>query len=384
MLNSTPSKNLNPKPYGIPIPQLDTISAKDLLTQPIEPICFTIDTILPAGLFILSGNSKIGKSFLCLDMSNSIANGSSFWNYPTTKGDVLYFALEDNNRRLQERLCKVSPVCDIDSETDIHFVTKAKVLSHGLKEQINDFLNVHPQTKLIVIDTLQYIRNNGNSSGTYSGDYRDMDTLREIISGHNLTMMLVTHNHKSDESDPVNRVYGSAGLTGAVDGIFVLEKKKRTGDKAILTIANRDTESFQFELRFDRSNCRWQFISSVGRDSDEEDYLYELLNLLLDEAPVWHGTATELCISLSVLDPEFSISPIALSKILKARQDFLRTQHKIECRFTRNKTARLIELNRDVIVVDYKEPDNNSSDSPKSIIPTSPLMIKTENGSRSA
>ena len=101
MPNSIPSKNLNPKPYGIPIPQLDTISAKDLLTQTLEPITFIIDTILPTGLFILSGNSKIGKSFLCLDMSNSIASGSSFWNYPTTKGDVLYFALEDNNRRLQ-------------------------------------------------------------------------------------------------------------------------------------------------------------------------------------------------------------------------------------------------------------------------------------------
>jgi hypothetical protein len=372
------SSNLKPNPRQILIPQLDTISASDLLNQKIEPISFTIDTILPTGLFLLSGSSKIGKSFLCLDMSNSISRGSNFWNYQTTQGDVLYFALEDNHRRLQERLNKITSNCDFNSEFDIHFVTTTKKLGEGLTEQIKHFLKDHPKTRMIVIDTLQYIRNNGNTTGTYSGDYRDMDMLREIITGYNLTMLLITHNHKSDEVDPVNRVYGSAGLTGAVDGIFVLEKKKRNSDKAKLTIANRDTESFQFELRFDRSTCRWIFISNENNDSDEDDYLYELLNLLLDETPAWYGTATELCAALTCLDHEFVISPITISKILKSRQDYLQTQYNIECKFSRNKTARIIELSRDVIVVDYKEPVTKSNTVPL------PLMIKTENEGRSA
>jgi hypothetical protein len=350
--------NSNTKPNSTP--QLETVSAKDLLTQPFESINFTIDAILPQGLFILAGSSKVGKSWLALDISNCVAAGDKFWNYSTTQGDVLYLALEDNNKRLQERLNKVSPVCDIDTPTDIHFVTKAKKLGDGLAEQIREFLVAHPQTKLIVIDTLQYIRNTGKFTGTYSGDYHDMDALREIIAGHNLTMLLITHNHKADDADPVNRVHGSAGLTGAVDGIFVLEKKKRTGDKAKLTIANRDTESYQFELRFDRVNCRWQFVSDIGSEADEEDYLYELLNLLLDETPDWRGTATQLCAALVVLDPAYSISPIALSKMLKSRQEFLRQQYKIECRFTRNKSARLIELSRDIIIVEYENPKGES------------------------
>ena len=123
-----------------PIPQLETVSAKDLLTQPIEPICFTIDSILPHGLLILAGSSKIGKSWLALDMSNCVAAGDTFWKYPTTQGDVFYFALEDNNKRLQERLSKVSPMCDIDAATDIHFVTKAQKLGCGLAEQTVSFL----------------------------------------------------------------------------------------------------------------------------------------------------------------------------------------------------------------------------------------------------
>lgn len=326
------------------IPQLEAITAKDLLTQPIEPLKFTIDSILPHGLFILAESSKIGKSWLALDMSNCVAGSDTFWNYSTTQGEVLYLALEDTKKRLQERLNKISPTYDIDNPTDIHFVTKAHKLGDGLSEQLTKFLDEHPQTKLIVIDTLQYIRNTGKFNGTYSGDYHDMDALREIIGERKLTMLLITHNHKSGEADPVNRVIGSTGLTGAVDGIFVLEKNKRIGNLAKLTIANRDTESHQFDLRFDSTNCRWQFVgeSGVGDDS----MLYDLLNFLLDETPSWTGTATQLCAALSVLDPTYSISPIALSKILKQQQEFLQSQHNIVCVFTRNKTSRLIELSR--------------------------------------
>jgi hypothetical protein len=70
---------------------------------------------------------------------------------------VLYLALEDNNKRLQERLGKISAEHKSTANTDIHFVTKVQKLKEGLAEQITKFLDTYPQTKLIVIDTLQYI-----------------------------------------------------------------------------------------------------------------------------------------------------------------------------------------------------------------------------------
>jgi hypothetical protein len=337
-----------------PVPQFTTITGKSLMSQPIKPLGFTVTDILPHGLFILSGSSKVGKSWLALDLCHTVANGGQIWNYPTTQGEALYLALEDTPKRMRERLAKIAPEYGFNAPSDIHFVHRSYKLGEGLAEQIAAFLADHPQTKLIVIDTLQYIRNNGNSVSTYASDYRDMDMLREIIRGRKLTMLLVTHNHKADADDPLNKVYGSAGLTGAVDGIFVLEKKRRIGDTARLTIANRDTEGYEFTLRFNRSCCRWQFISEECDEPGAEENLFEVLNFLLDETPVWSGTATELNAMLAVLDPSFSFSPIGLSKTLKAQQDVLRTQHGIECVFTRCKTARLIELSRDVIVVDFR------------------------------
>lgn len=340
-----------------PIPQLEIITGKELLAQPITPLEYTIDAILPHGLFILAGSSKIGKSWLALDMSCAVAGGGSLWQYPATQGEVLYLALEDNHKRLQERLNKVSPICEPDASANIHFVTKAKKLGGGLAEQLTTFLDEHPQTNLIVVDTLQYIRNTGKFTGTYSGDYHDMDALREIISGRNLTMLLITHNHKSDESDPVNRVIGSTGLTGAVDGIFVLEKIRRIGDAARLTIANRDTESHQFELHFDRQDCRWQFITEAGADEDDgrdDDLLFVMLDCLLDETPTWSGTATGLSKTLNLLDSAVSISPISLSKTLRTKHKFLLEQYGIVCKFDRSNKKRFIELSRVIIVAEYE------------------------------
>ncbi len=325
-------------------PQLETITGKDLLTQPIAPLGFTIGEILPHGLFILAGSPKVGKSWLALDMCSAVANRNDFWSYPATQGDALYLALEDNPARLQERLSKVSPDCDLDAATDIHFATRAQKIGGGLSEQLAEFLDAHPDTKLVVIDTMQYVRNTGKIHSTYSKDYKDMDALREIIADRKLTLLLITHTRKNGDADPLNLVSGSTGLAGAVDGVFVLEKNKRTGSMARLTIVNRDTESHQFDLRFDSTGCRWQFI---GEATDNDDnILYDLLNFLLDETPVWSGTATQLSVSLTVLDTSYSISPVALAKTLKQQQEFLETQHKIVCRFMRNKSARLIELSR--------------------------------------
>jgi len=328
--------------------QFTTIAGKTLMSQPIEPLGFTVDSILPHGLFILSGSAKVGKSWLALDLCHTVANGGQIWDYSTVQGEALYLALEDTPKRIRERLSKIAPEYDFNAPADIHFVHRSYKLGEGLAEQITTFLSTHPKTQLIVIDTLQYIRNTGNNVSSYASDYRDMDALREIIKGRKLTMLLITHNHKSDADDPLNKVYGSAGLTGAVDGIFVLEKKKRSDDIAKLTIANRDTEGYEFHLRFNRSYCRWENIALTGAEKNGDERFYEVLNFLLDEVTVWAGTATELSAALSVLDPAFSVSPISLSRTLKQNQELLLEEHNIMCDFTRNKTARLIELCRDI------------------------------------
>lgn len=86
-------------------------------------------------------------------------------DYPVT---LLYMALEDNYRRLQERLYRLF---GRDSTENLHFAICAKQLGSGLDEQLQKFVREHPDTKLIIIDTLQKIRETGGEKFSYANDY---------------------------------------------------------------------------------------------------------------------------------------------------------------------------------------------------------------------
>ena len=232
---------------------LVTMNGSTLMQTPFEPLSFAIDKILPYGLFILAGSGKIGKSWLSLDMCVAVSTGSSLWEFNALEGDVLYLALEDTYPRLQSRLEYIG-----EENADIsrlHLATASLGIGDGLIEQVKDFLEQYPTTRLIVIDTLECIRNIDNDKSMYSCDYRDMTKLREITSSHGVTLLLIHHTRKMYDSDPLNTLSGSTGLVGSVDGVWVLEKEKRTGNKGKLTIANRDTEGFCFKVEFDKKDC---------------------------------------------------------------------------------------------------------------------------------
>jgi RecA-family ATPase len=73
----------------------------------IEPK-FVIPGILPEGLTLLAGKPKIGKSLLAMNFVVAVASGrNALDDLPVEQGDVLYLALEDNERRLQMRLRNV-------------------------------------------------------------------------------------------------------------------------------------------------------------------------------------------------------------------------------------------------------------------------------------
>lgn len=89
------------------------IDGETLMDTRLPPQRFCIQTLLPQGLSILSGASKIGKSWMALDMCLHVAKGEPMWNQLTTSGMVLYLCLEDNYHRIQDRLLvgPCGPLC---------------------------------------------------------------------------------------------------------------------------------------------------------------------------------------------------------------------------------------------------------------------------------
>jgi RecA-family ATPase len=98
----------------IPLPEkrvkaLEAYSASSLYGVHLERPPLIIQNIIPAGLSVLAGAPKRGKSWLALAMGIAVATGSDFLGMGTRKGDVLYMDLESRQYRVQDRLQQLMP-----------------------------------------------------------------------------------------------------------------------------------------------------------------------------------------------------------------------------------------------------------------------------------
>ena len=86
---------------------LPTVSMNDLYEQVYPGRPPVIDGLLYAGTYLFVGAPKVGKSFLMAQLAYHVSMGLSLWGYEVRQGTVLYLALEDDHRRLQERLYRM-------------------------------------------------------------------------------------------------------------------------------------------------------------------------------------------------------------------------------------------------------------------------------------
>ena len=155
--------------------KLAVIDGETLMDMKLPPTKFCVDTLLPQGLCILGGASKIGKSWWVLDLCVRIAKGEPMWDLKTTAGTTLYLCLEDTLRRVQNRL-----LCITDEvPPNAFFATSAGTLSDGLCEQIRDFVKEHPDTVFVAVDTFQIVRNNSIDT-SYANDYEEIRILKRL------------------------------------------------------------------------------------------------------------------------------------------------------------------------------------------------------------
>lgn len=235
---------------------LTVVDGETLMDMKLPPTKFCVETLLPQGISILGGAPKIGKSWLVLDLCVRIAKGDAIWNLPTQKGTTLYLCLEDPLNRIQQRLCMLT---DEVSE-NAYFATAAGTLADGLFEQIRNFVSEHPDTVLVAIDTFQIIRAS-NTDTSYANDYDDVRQMKQLADELEISILLVHHLRKQGDGDPLNKISGTTGISGAMDAIFVLDKSKRNADMATLVCTGRDIEYREMEMKLSKENCVWTLVS---------------------------------------------------------------------------------------------------------------------------
>jgi hypothetical protein len=130
---------------------LGTITASDLAAKHFPPITYVVPNYVVQGLTVLAGRPKAGKSWLALDIAVGVAiGGRVFGSIKVDQGDTLYLALEDNQRRLQNRLNKLLP--STQKPQRLHLATECPRLNAGGVEAIDAWCAKVPKARLIVVD----------------------------------------------------------------------------------------------------------------------------------------------------------------------------------------------------------------------------------------
>ena len=318
---------------------LQTVTLTEIYDTPYLPKMPVIDGLLYNGTYLFAGAPKIGKSFLMMQIGFHVSTGLSLWGNKVSKGTVLYLALEDDMPRIQRR---VSKMFGIESNDRLHFAIQSKTMNEGLEWQLNHFVEMHADARLIIIDTLQKVREVSGDKSGYSSDYDVVGKLKAFSDKHGICLLVVHHTRKMEAADSFEMISGTNGLLGAADGAFIVQKEKRTDNKAIMEIAGRDQTDQKLHLNFNREQCVWEMVKSETELWKEppDPILESIAGLLSVNQKEWSGSATKL---LELL-PGITMNPNVLTRKLNVCLEKLFHDYGIKYETCRSGQSRMIKL----------------------------------------
>ena len=257
---------------------LYTVSMTELYDTVYPPRTPVVDGFLYGGTYLFVGAPKVGKSFFM-----------------------------GQQRRL-------SGMFGVECADNLYFATQAKTLNEGLDRQLEEFLKAHTDARLIIIDTLQKVREVGGDRYSYSSDYEIVTKLKSFSDKYGICLLVVHHTRKLESEDSFDMISGTNGLLGAADGAFIMHKKKRTDNEAVMDIVGRDQPDQELTIEFDRERCVWKFKKAETElwKQPPNPLLEAINNFLTEDKPEWEGTATELVSQL----PDMQIQANVLSRKL--------------------------------------------------------------------
>ena len=257
---------------------LQTLSDEEIISAKFPEPVSIIPGLHPEGLSIVAGKPKIGKSWYDLNLAVAVAKGGKALNkISVDQHEVLYFPLEDRERRVQDRLKKI--LRGEQPTGNLHFVFQWQRREQSIVQTLENWLAVHEKTKLIIIDTLARIRNSKSLGLTlYDHDYEELARLKTIADKSHIAIIVNHHLRKMTARDNLDLINGSTGLTAAADTIVILSRDRTNAD-ATLFVSGRDVEEKEFAMQFDGASGIWSIIGQAAEYqlSPEKQEIYNFL-----------------------------------------------------------------------------------------------------------
>ena len=201
--------------------------------QEFAPLRYHVPGIIAEGVTVLAGAPKVGKSWLVLACGLAVAGpGAALGKlWCAESRPVFYLALEDGDRRMQER-CRIL----LDgkyrprgsAEIPAAFTYLTRVRPGAIVATIGEYLDASGKLEpLVIIDTLGRVLPPADYGETaYGRDYRIMTELKDLADAWPGTSLLISHHDRKAESpDFVEQVSGTNGIAGGADTVIVLTRR---------------------------------------------------------------------------------------------------------------------------------------------------------------
>jgi RecA-family ATPase len=194
----------------------------------------------------VAGKPKIGTSWFALLMALKVAAGQTFLGYPTEGGEVLYLALTDNERRVQDR-ARILGANQLPGMERLHHRIDWSTLDRGGLDEFEEWIRDHSSTKLIVIDTFEAIRSNMAGKGIEEDAF--LSGLQQLAIESGIGLILIHHLCKEAADDWREQLCGSKAVKAAAHALLGLYRKRGQMD-ATLRLFSKDAPQFDLALRF--------------------------------------------------------------------------------------------------------------------------------------
>lgn len=250
-------------------------------TEP-EPLRWVLPGVIPEGLTLLVGAPKVGKSWWNINLMAALGSGRPKdvfdWGQQIEPTPNLYLALEDPHRRIYQRLHQVTRGLRFPRHAAGDVWLDLPEIGKGGKEEIERWLDAHPQARVVLVDVLAKVRGSGNAeAGLYQADYAAVSILKEIADDYGIGVVVTHHDRKKTSEDFLDMVSGTKGVTGAADTILYLTRE-RGSTAGLLRVESRDVEECQYKMEFVRDTGRWHIVAREDLGTEPDKPVVDLLD----------------------------------------------------------------------------------------------------------
>lgn len=195
-------------------------SLAELMDEPEPEVDWLVDGMLvSAGFSIIAARAKVGKSTLARNLAICVAQGRNFLSRPTSRGRVLYMALEEQRSEIVRDFLRMG--AQREDPITVHTGAAPEAALRSLSEAII----AHSATLAVIDPLIKFTRL--DDVNDYAKVYRALAPIVEVARSTGCHILALHHTNKlvqDGSSISTASVMGSSAFTANVDTTIIMHR----------------------------------------------------------------------------------------------------------------------------------------------------------------